>query len=315
MKIDPKKLRFALDNLKSVIGRRNTLPILSTVKLHTDGNGLNLSVTNLDEFAVERVEADGEIKPVCVGFNHLHMALFGETCEIIEGKGAIVVKCGEDETELSTMPATEFVEHPTMKGATNHGVACPELAASIKSVGWAAATDQTRYILLSVHIKSSAKMLTVTSTNGRELATVETPLIGSDFEIVFPSEYMGNFCAALARPGAIMASNDKQIHVSHDAGEYICKMLEGNYPNYKQVIPAAKNLKALGTVSTAEFLAVVSSCIGYSNDTEAKGTYKFTKKGLTIEFLGDNNARLVRHLAGNFADFTVALATKKMARI
>ncbi len=202
---------------------------------------------------------------------------------------------------------------PELKSAVNHGVSCVDLAASIKSVAWAASTEVARYILMSVLIRSSAKSLEVVSTNSRELALCETALIGSDFELVAPSDFVGNLCASLSRDGATLSSNENQIRVSHNDGEYFCKKVDGNYPNYKQVIPA--KLKTLGTVSVEEFKSAVASCAGYSGDSEAKGNFTFTKKGVTIELVGDNGSKTVRNIAGSFSDLKIMLATKKMLKI
>jgi DNA polymerase III subunit beta len=313
MKIETSKLKTALDYVRPIINRRMVLPILSCVKLHTERNRLHITATNLDEYIVERVEVDGEIEPVCISFNYFCAALSGETTEIKSSKGVIIIKCGENETSLSTMDAGEFPAIPKFEKGENHGVACADLSDAINQVAWAASVDESRYVLMSVLIHSSAKNLAIVATNGRELAIVNVPLIGSEFEIVFPSSFVSSFCASLARMGAVLSSNEKQVRVSHDWGNYFCKQVEGAYPNYKGVIPA--KTKPLGTVSVEEFLGMVSNCAAFSEHPEAKGLFRFSKKELSVEFVGDNNATLSRHMAGSFAEFGVALSTKKLARI
>jgi len=313
MKIKTSEIKTALDNIRPIVGRRQTLPILSCVKLHTERNRLHITASSLDEFICERVEVEGEIEPICVSFNYLSMASFGELTEIKSGKDSILVKCGDNETKIATLNSEEFPALPKMEKAENHGVACADLANAVNQVAWAASDDPSRYVINSVRIQSEAKILSVVATNGRELAIVELPLIGSKFEIIAPSPFASNLCASLSRTGAVLSSNDSQIKVNHDWGNYFCKQLDGTYPNYKQVIP--KDSKPLGAVSVEEFLGLVSSCVGYSSDSEAKGVFDFSAKGLAITLAGDNNSTASRRMDGKFATLKIALSTKKMVKI
>jgi DNA polymerase-3 subunit beta len=313
MIIDSKQLAVALGNLKPLISARNTLPILSCVHIGTDKGRLRIAATNLDEYAIELVDADGELESVCVNFWHLSMAISGKETEITMAKKGVAIKCGDDETILGTQESSEFPEVMAMKDAKTHGVSCPDLAASIKSVGWAASTDTTRYILNSVYIVSKAKSLDVISTNGRELAIASTPLIGSEFDFVFPSPFISNFVNALARPGAILSTTENHASVTHDAGQYVSKLVEGNYPNYKMVIPA--NVKPLGTVSVEEFLGVMSSCVGYAVEQNESGTFRFSKTGLVVSMTIKDGPQLTRHLLGAFVEFNIALSVKKTQNI
>jgi DNA polymerase-3 subunit beta len=314
MKIQTKSLRAALDSIRSIIQRRNTLPILSCVKLETQANGLHIEASNLDEHIVEVVEADGEMKPICVSFNQLDFALSGEVADLKLTKAGLIVTCGEDETQIATMDAEEFPPHPKMEKAQKHGVACDELAKYIKQVDWSASTDETRYVLQSVYIESDARKLSVIATNGRELAMAETTLIGSKFTILVPSNFSGNLSAMLARKSAVLSSSANGLRVDHDAGSYFCKQMDGNYPNYKQVIP--DKMKPLGGVNVEAMKEMIAGCVAFdTRKSEAKAKFTFSKNELLVEFAGDNNAKLKRHLYGKFEPFVIALSLRKMQMI
>jgi DNA polymerase III sliding clamp (beta) subunit (PCNA family) len=170
-----------------------------------------------------------------------------------------------------------------------------------------------KYVWNSVLVKSSAKNLTTVATNGKEIAICEKAVIGSDFQILVPREFVSNFANALSRAGASLSSNDKQIKVSHDSGTYFCKQIDGNFPNYKAAIP--EKTRPLGVVKVEEIKSVVESCIGYSAHEEAPGVFKFSGTELMIEFLGDKNTKLDRHMPGKFDALTVLLSTKKIHNI
>jgi len=313
MKTDTSKLRVALDALRPIFKTRNTLPILYCVKLFTESNRLHIAATNLDEYAVEKIEADGEFGPVCVSFNHLSLALSGSETEIvIDGNSAKII-CGDNQTIISTLDDDEFPKLPRFDDSQTHGVACTEAARAIGLVSWAASDDKGRYLINSVLIASESAKLTAVATNGRELAIAEVACIGSDFEVVIPSEFVSNASTALNRKGASLASNRNQIRVTHESGVYFCKQIDGLYPNYKNAIP--KDVKPLGTVLVAEFKSTIAGCCGFSSDSEAKGLFSFSKKEVMVELIGDLNSQVARHMLGKFDNFTVALSTKKMLKI
>jgi DNA polymerase-3 subunit beta len=316
MIIDTLKLQAALANIRPIVGRRQNLPILSCVKLHTERNQLHITGSNLDEFVVEQVEVDGEFKPVCVRFDYLSNALIGDTADITFAKSKISLRCGKNVSSLSTLDAGEFPPLPKMVKSSKQGLACAELSKFVKAVSWAASKDPSRYILNSVLIESRAKQLTVLGTNGREMAFVKEAVIGSDCECLIPSGFASNAAAALARDGAILETSENQIRVTHNEGEYYCKRVEGNFPNYKQVIP--NKTKLLAKLNVEEMLSLLRgvACYGNAQDAEIKGVFKFSNKGLVVEFKEPNSGtELIRELAGKYEDFTVALATAKMLKI
>jgi DNA polymerase-3 subunit beta len=316
MNIDASKLRTALDNLKPLVGRRQTLPILACVKLHTERNRLHLAATNLDEFAVEQVEAGGELKPACIRFDHLYNALFGDTADIALKENKISVRCGKDSSSLSAVDAAEFPTLPKMVKSAKQGLACGELSRFVKSVSWAASSDPVRYNINSVFIESSGKELMAVATNGREMAFVKEAIIGSDCEFLIPSAFAANAAAALARDGAILETSENQIRVTHNEGEYYCKQVEGRFPNYKRVIPL--ETKPLGKLNVAEAIAMLRSivCYGDAADTDIKGIFIFSKNGLVVKFDEPRaGTELSRELAGKYTDFTVALSAAKMLKI
>jgi len=313
MKIETKIIRAALDNIRHVIGRRTLLPILSCVKLHTEGNRLHIAASNLDEHIVEQIEASGQIDPTCVSFEFLYNALSGDEAEIKLVKSQMVITCGSAVTKLSIVDAGEFPQTPEMKKAKNHGAPCAELAKAIEQVKWAASDDAARYVINSVLVTSTAKKLTAVAINGRELAVSESAVIGTDFSVVMPSAFCGNISAALSREGAMIATDENQIRISHDAGVYSCRQIEGVYPNWRQVIPA--KMETLGTVSVEEMKALLEPTVRFSSHSEAPAKFTFSKSGLLLELVGDNASNVSRTLAGKFAEFEVSLSTKKMLKI
>lgn len=313
MKIITTKLKAALENLRRVHGRRQSLPILGCVKLVAANGTLEITASNLDEYMIERAECEGDLELICASPNYILGAIGGEsvTIELVSGHLEITSPFGV--SKIPTMEAEEFPKMPTLEKAEKHGVSCADLSKMISGVLFCASEDQARYVLQSVYLESKAKKLVAVATNGRDLALIEAALIGSDFKITAPSAFCGNFSNALLREGASLSSSENWILVEHESGAYYCKQLEGNYPNYKQVIPSEKT--NLGEVATEELKSLVARCLVFTEQSEAKTVFEFSKKALTVSFVGDKNAQLKHTMDGKFSPFTVALNARSIHKI
>lgn len=314
MKTESKKILAALDNARRVVGRRNTLPVLSCVKIYAKHGVLKIESTDLDQHQIEQVECDGELEPCCVSLEYLVSAIGGESVRLELKNKVLNVVCSFGETRLKTLDADEFPKQPKQTKPVKQGVACADLSKAVKSVVWAASKDDSRYILKSVFVESDSKSLKVCATNGRDLVFTSLPLISSKFDMVIPSEFSSNVCHWLEAENATLINSENLISVESPSGLYMCKKLEGNYPNYRQVIPDKKKL--LGSVSTEEFSGVLARCVAFfKTSLEAKGVFNFSADGMTIDLRGENEAEITYKIDGKFEPFKIALNCKSMVQI
>lgn len=298
MKTEAKKLTNALNRLKPIIGRRNTLPILSCVKIYAKNGLLQIEASNLDEHQIEQVECEGELKPCCADFGQLNAAIGGSAVEITLDKTTITIKCGYGTATLGVLDAEEFPALPKMGKVEKIGVSGTDLANSISKVAWAASTDEVRYMLQSVYIEGTAKMLSCVATNSRNLALIDLPAISATFKLVAPSNFVPNVISSLARDGAVLGSSESHISIEHSSGSYACKQIDGNYPNYRQAIPAKPKL--LGAALVAELVDALSRCNFLADPSRNPvALLTFTKSGLEIRFTG-KNSQLEMLVAGEF---------------
>jgi DNA polymerase III sliding clamp (beta) subunit (PCNA family) len=131
--------------------------------------------------------------------------------------------------------------------------------------------------------------------------------------MLLPREHVSNFSEMLIRDGSILSLNEKCASVSHECGAYFCKQVDGVYPNYAQVIPSKKVL--LGEVLVSDVKSLLGRCLHYSAAVEANGAFSFTAEKLTVDFIGDNNAKLSHHIEGKFAPFKIALNIRSLHKV
>ena len=130
-----------------------------------------------------------------------------------------------------------------------------ELTAMLKSVAYAQSTDETRYILNGVYFNFRDGKLSLVATDGRRLALVSKELevpATSAGAIILPAKTVNELARMLDKGEKLKISfNDRraafQINTDKDASGltdsiYLySKVVEGNYPNYQQVIPKETN--------------------------------------------------------------------------
>jgi DNA polymerase-3 subunit beta len=126
-----------------------------------------------------------------------------------------------------------------------------ELTAMLKSVSYAQSSDETRYILNGVYFSFKDGKLSLVATDGRRLALtskdIEVPAtsVGS---IILPAKTVSELVRMLDKGEKLKISfNERrasfQINTDKDSSGLIdsiylySKVVEGNYPNYNQVIP------------------------------------------------------------------------------
>ncbi|MDE2103691.1 MAG: hypothetical protein KGL39_41015, partial [Patescibacteria group bacterium] len=245
MKIETKKLKTALDVLKPVVGRRNTLPVLSAVKIESSGKLLTLTASNLDEYASESVECDEKLVAKCINFDDLYKSFGADEVSISQNGESISVEFNNDGVKHPTMPVEDFPITPKMDGAKKHGASCRDVGDGIDMVSWCASEDAGRYAIQAVRIESESNALSVVATDGNQLAKYETKIIGSKFDLNIPAAFGPRLAESLRREGATLSSNENWIRVDHESGFYMCKQNDANYPNWRSVIPKEKT--KLGT--------------------------------------------------------------------
>jgi len=126
-----------------------------------------------------------------------------------------------------------------------------ELVSMLKSVAYAQSTDETRYILNGVYFNFKDGKLSLVATDGRRLALISKEMEvpeSSAGAIILPAKTVGELTRLLDkgekvkinfndRRAAFQIGTDKDTSGMIDHVYLYSKVVEGNYPNYQQVIP------------------------------------------------------------------------------
>jgi DNA polymerase-3 subunit beta len=242
---------IALDEVKNAVASRPTHPILANVRLDADAKTQTLTLTAYDLNLAIRTELpaqvvfDGAITVAHKLLNDIVSRLPDEDVTFsINDAGMINLKCGSGKYQLHGLPIEEFPELPEIDPKDNKvanlspNVLLQGLAATL----FATSGDETKQILTGVHITVN-ESIEFAATDGHRLSVLTHKLEEGDythFELTIPSR-------SLREIEKLCKTHEGEIAVSFDranmifmagAKTVISRLLDGAYPNYRQLIPS-----------------------------------------------------------------------------
>jgi DNA polymerase-3 subunit beta len=250
--IAKEQLIHGLQSVQNIVSTRTTLPILSNVLLRAADNRLELTATDLDVTVSCSVEA--KVKkpgsttiPVKRFFNIIRELASLEIEMEVDEKHACSVRAGASFYKINGLSADEFPPVKSLKEDKKITLTQEKLKAMLRKTSFAISTDESRYVLNGIFISLKEHKMTMVATDGRRLAMVDEEVDipeNSQGEFIIPTKAVTELNRLLGDKGNVelrLGENQASLNLSDDKGFSILlssKLVEGNYPNYRQVIPS-----------------------------------------------------------------------------
>lgn len=265
--ISPKTMKFKINRdyfssglaqVLNVVGTRATMPILSNVLIEAGEDWVSLTTTNLDLGIKCRIKAEvSEKGSVTLPVRKLapiirEMPSLDVEVESYSNNHA-KISSGDSMFRIVGIGADEFPSLPTFADEHSFVLRQEDLERMLKNVSYAQSTDETRFIMNGVFFNFADNQLTLAATDGRRLAVISKELETSDENagsLILPAKTVSEVERLLGQGDTVkIAFNERQvafeIQSSKQADEsgvvdsiyLVSKTVEGNYPNYRQVIP------------------------------------------------------------------------------
>ncbi|HXI70552.1 MAG TPA: DNA polymerase III subunit beta [Verrucomicrobiae bacterium] len=245
------QILIGLQAVQNVVGSRTTLPILSNVLVRAEDGHVEFTATDLDVSVSCKVEAK-VIKP---GATTIPVKkLFGIVRELggteidieVDEKNICTIRCGSSFFKIHGLNADEFPPLPKFKDDKKVSLSQETVKAMMKKTSFAVSTDESRYVLNGIFISLKDHKMTMVATDGRRLALVDEEVDISEKsagEFIVPAKAVTELNRLLQDKGDVeikFGENQASFALKDDKGFsvlVISKLIEGNYPNYRQVIP------------------------------------------------------------------------------
>ena len=159
----------------------------------------------------------------------------------VDERNAASIRCGSSFYKIMGLPEEEFPQFPKPEGGKELKLEQAALRDMLKKTAYAVSSDETRYVLNGVYVSFKADKLTIVATDGRRLALIERDIElpkGSESELIVPTKAVGELQRLLADTGdALLSVGENQILFTLGDTILVSKLIEGTYPNFRQVIP------------------------------------------------------------------------------
>lgn len=290
LKVPTQQLQSALHKVLGVVSTRTTIPVLSNVWVKSKDGRLTLATTDLEvscatSIAAE-IETEGEITLPAKRFDLLARNLLGDNVSVDVGADfSTQLRCGAGRFRIMGMDASEFPKEGEFQEERRLTLTARDFGKILRKIAYCVSTDQTRYVLNGILVSVREGNCTAVATDGRRLALVEkilddaTPATEGD--AILPIKVVKELQRLLDVDGelTIRFSAARAVFAVGDT-TLTTKLVEGTYPNYRQVIPAS--FKNSVVLPRQTFLSVLSSVSTAVADTTASVKFKLEPGKVTL---------------------------------
>ena len=244
--------------VQGVVERRNTLPILANVLLESTEGGLGLTATDL-EVGV-RNTVPGQVKKrgaVTVGARKLYEIAREAAAEEMVLKssqsGWVEVLAGRSKFKIVSLDPKDFPQLPLgadVPEGVRVRIAAGTLREMIDRTLFAVSTDETRFNLSGVFMTTGESgALRMVATDGHRLAMVDRQVTEAKLErgVIMPRKGLVEARKLLDEMGEgelTLAVSPKDVRINTPGVSFFMRLVEGEFPDYRQVIPGAPGAQA-----------------------------------------------------------------------
>lgn len=320
LRIAKDQLLHGLQTVQNIVGVRSTLPILSNVLLRAEGKELKLTATDLDVTITCSVAADVQsggmgTVPVKRLFSIVRELMVPELEMEFDDKHSLKLTAGASFYRIMGLAAEEFPPLPKFEEGKRVKLPQGDLAAMLRKTAYAISMDESRFVLNGIFFVIKGQKISLVATDGRRLALAEGALPDSEqteVEFIAPTKAINELTRLLQTSGEIEIKWRENQCAFLLQGEQtapttiITKLVEGTYPNYRQVIPAESKERV--TLSREELLHALRRVEIMTTEKSNSVKLAFSKNSLAITAntpeLGEGRENLAINYKG--ADLAVA---------
>jgi DNA polymerase-3 subunit beta len=278
-----------LQTVQNVVSSRSTLPILSNVRIEASEGQLRFTTTDLDVGITSVVEAQvekagGTTLPVKKLSSIIRELPSGEVHVEVDSKNIASIRCGQTFFRIHGLPEDEFPALPQFENAKVFTLKQSDIKDALRKTSYAISNDETRYVLNGILFSFKDARLTMVATDGRRLALIDMEVEfpqSDEVEVIVPTKCVNELTRLVSESGEVrMMVGQNQIAFDAGGSRLVSKLVDGNYPNYRQVIPSEVSERV--TLERALFLSAVQRVSLLASEKSNSVKLILTKNNLEI---------------------------------
>ncbi len=282
-----------LQAISRVISSKNTLPILDNFLFDLKGNTLEITASDLEttlitQLTLENTEGDASVAiPARLLLDTLKE--FPEqplTFDINTGNLQVVINSENGRFSAVGQHGVDFPVLPSLKAekSNNFTLSADLLLSGITRTLFATADDELRPVMGGIFIEASTDSLTFVASDAHKLVRYRRSDAMSESPCSFilpkkPASLLKNILGREEGPVKV-EFDDKNAFFTLSGYKVVCRLVEGNYPNYNSVIPKSNPRKV--SVDRVEFYNSLKRVSVFSNQASNLVKMQFTGNQMVI---------------------------------
>ncbi|MCR4336776.1 MAG: DNA polymerase III subunit beta [Candidatus Omnitrophica bacterium] len=264
IKITKESLLEGIQIVQNVVSTKATLPILSNILLETQAGKIKLNTTDLDigiscEFPVEVIE-EGAITISAKRFSDIVRELpLGDVMISTKKNNQVDIEGNKCRFKLMGLSKEEFPKFPEFKDKESVRIDQATLKEMIRMTSFSVSYEESRYVLNGVLVEIKGNLIRMVATDGRRLAKIEKNLASTssqEITAIVPIKALQEVYRNLTSGGQVSFVVGKNQILFDIQGILIAsRIIEGEFPNYQQVIPKEASTKI--KINTQDFLSAI----------------------------------------------------------
>ncbi|TXC81967.1 DNA polymerase III subunit beta [Luteibaculum oceani] len=327
--ISSSKLLKQLVQLNGVINSSNTLPILDNFYFEIKKDEIIISASDLETTVSSKVEAKSESEgKVCIPAKMLVDALksFPDqplSFSVNPDDFGVEISSDLGKYKLNGYNGEEFPKTPVIEAASSVKISSDILARAINKTLFATGNDDLRPIMSGIYFDFTEEGLTFVATDAHKLVRYKRADAKAEgaSNFVVPKKPLNLLKSILASSAedVTITYNENNAHFNLGDATVICRLIDGNYPNYEAVIPkenpnkltisrtalqnSIKRVSIFANKTTHQVrlkisgneLSIFAEDLDFSNEAQEKLSCQYTGEDMEIGF----NSRFLNEMLNN----------------
>ncbi len=297
-------LMDGIQTVQNAISQKNSLPILNNVLIEAENGKIKLTTTDLEIGICATIDATvtqagSTTVPARKFFDIIKSLPDGSDISMAMKKNNfIMIKTGKAQFRIVGLPKEEFPRLPLFKDKDSITIQQHALKEMLNLTDFAVSKDDTRYVLNGILFEIKEDRINMVATDGRRLAMINTRLPQKtlvDIKVVVPTKTIQEVKRMLSDDGEVTVKfGENQVLFVFKDSFIISRLIEGEYPNYKNVIPARSTSGV--KVSREDFLSAARRASIFTDQDSLAVKLSIKKKKMTISkntpYLGEAKEEL-----------------------
>ena len=313
LSVTQENLAKALSNIGRVAASRNELAILNNILLRTDGGRLLVAATNLEiastQYIGAKIETPGAITVPARLVTEFVSSLPHGVIELEVKDAHLHLAADKFSSVINGVVADEFPELPTVDEnlAAQFTITVEEFKRAVSQTIIATSSDTSRAVLTGVYWHSHEGFLYLAATDGYRLAEKKLLATESDVSAIIPATTLQEVLRSISDTDKQLAVffDDTQVCFQTDGLEIVSRLIDGKFPDYRQLIPESSETEIL--IQKADFSRITKVASLFARESGGGITLSASKETSLLSIhsiaseLGENTSEAIAEVSSDGA--------------